>query len=117
MIRCFCLIDLGNESQKNSNKNWISLLQAISLFTDFEVNTYPKKVYRDIKGLDFGKHYSGFHNVWIFDFEPTTVLDLHELHRVIDLTPIICGLNETIEPSLHCLFTLNQDKNIHFLYM
>jgi hypothetical protein len=117
MIRCFCLADLGSESQKNTNKNWISLLQAISLFTDFEINKYPRKIYRDLNGLDFGENYSGFHNVWIFEFDTTKEIDLYDLERVIDLTPIICGLNETAKPPINCLFTLNQDKNIHFLYM
>ena len=61
MIRCLCLFDLGAE--QNPSKNWISLLQAISLYCDYEIITHPKKVYRDIIGLEFGENYNGKSNV------------------------------------------------------
>ena len=83
MIRCFSLIDLGNET--NINKNWISLLQSISLYSDFEILCYPKKVCRDINGLDFGKSYSGFHNIWIFDFEDKKTKDTTSLEAHVDI--------------------------------
>jgi len=113
MIRCFSLIDLGNET--NINKNWISLLQSISLYSDFEILCYPKKVCRDINGLDFGKSYSGFHNIWIFDFEDKKTKDTTELEQIINYLPIISGFNETIELPLKCALTQTENKNICFL--
>ena len=51
MIRCLTLIDLGSET--NPNKNWISFLQSISLYGNFEIHTLPKKIYRDFQSLHF----------------------------------------------------------------
>ena len=115
MIRCLTLIDLG--SDQHPNKNWTSLLQAISLYCDFEITTQPKKVYRDIVGLEFGKNYNGFHNVWIFDFKPTKIIMLAELEQVIHHLPIICGLNETIDFSLKAALTDSENKNIVLIHM
>ena len=115
MIRCFSLIDLGSET--NINKNWISLLQSVSLYSDFEVLCYPKKVCRDINGLNFGESYSGFHNVWIFDFEDTKTADINELEQIINYLPIIGGLNETIKIPLKCVLTDTINKNVSLLYI
>ena len=113
MIRCLCLFDLGAE--QNPNKNWISLLQAISLYCDFEIQTQPKKIYRDIIGLEFGENYNGFHNVWMFDFAPTVDIKLDELEKVVHHLPIISGLNETIEFRLKCALIDSENKNIAFI--
>jgi len=115
MIRCFSLIDLGNET--SINKNWTSLLQSISLYSDFEVLVYPKKIYRDIDGLNFGESYSGFHNVWIFDFEDNKTTDTSELEKIINHVPIICGLNESIKIPLKVILTDTINKNISLLLM
>jgi len=113
MIRCLCLFDLGNE--QTPNKNWISLLQSISLYCDFEIITQPKKVYRDIIGLEFGENYNGFHNVWIFDFTPTKNIKLDELIKVVQHLPIVSGLNETIDFRLKCALVDSENKNIAFI--
>ena len=115
MIRCFTLIDLGNE--QNPNKNWIAYLQSISLYGDFEITNLPRKIYRDIKGLDFGESYSGFHNVWIFDILPNETFDIDELCKVMQHLPVICGLNETAKIPLKCALIDTENKNICFLLM
>ena len=40
-------------TEQHLNKNWIAYLQSISLYGDFEITNLPRKIYRDIKGLDF----------------------------------------------------------------
>jgi len=115
MIRCFSLVDFGTE--QNPNKNWISLLQGISLYTDFEILCYPKKIYRDVNGLNFGNNYSGFHNTWIFDFTCTSMHNTDEFEQVLNHIPIICGLNETTNFSLKTILTDTINKNISFLLM
>ena len=115
MIRCLTLIDLGSEHYPN--KNWISLQQSLSLCCKYEVTSFPKKVYRNIQGLDFGEQYVGFHNVWIFDFNPDEKIVLNELEKIVQYLPIICGLNETIEYHNKCALTDTEFKNISFLYM
>jgi hypothetical protein len=113
MIRCLTLVDIGTET--NPNKNWISLMQSISLYCDYEIITQPKKIYRDILGLEFGENYSGFHNVWIFDFKPTKNIKIDELSNVVHHLPIISGLNETIEFRLKCALIDSENKNICFI--
>lgn len=113
MIRCLTLIDLGSET--NPNKNWISLLQSISLYGNFEIHTLPKKIYRNLTGLDFGKNYTGFHNVWMFDFDTTEPLNIFEFEKVIQHLPIISGFNETIEFNIKCVLIDSEYKNTHFL--
>ena len=113
MIRCLTLIDLGTES--NPNKNWISLMQSISLYCDYEIQNFPKKIHRDLTGLDFGKTYSGFHNVWIFDFDSNQEIDIAELEKIVQHLPIISGLNETIKFDINCALIDSEHKNTHFL--
>jgi hypothetical protein len=113
MIRCFTLFDLGSE--QNPSKNWTSLLQSISLYADFEVISFPRKVYREITNLDFGELYVGFHNVWLFDFESKNNTNINDLSKIIQHLPIICGLNETVKIHLKCALVDSINKNISFL--
>jgi len=113
MIRCLTLVDIGTET--NPNKNWISLMQSISLYCDYEIITQPKKIYRDILGLEFGENYSGFHNVWIFDFNSNENINITELEKIVQHLPIISGLNDTIEFNLKCALIDSEYKNTHFL--
>jgi hypothetical protein len=112
MIRCFTLFDLGSE--QSPNKNWISLLQSISLYDNFEVVNLPRKIYRDIKGLDFGESYNDFQNVWLFDFSAKNA-NVDDLCKIIQHLPIICGLNETVKIPLKCALIDTENKNICFL--
>ena len=85
------------------------------MYCDYEILNYPKKIYRDINGLEFGESYFGFHNVWIFDFEPTVDIKLDELEKVVHHLPIISGFNETIEFHLKCALIDSENKNIAFI--
>jgi hypothetical protein len=113
MIRYLTLIDLGNEA--HPNKNWISVMQSISLYCNFEVHSYPKKIYRDLTGLEFGQIYSGFHNVWMFDFESDQDVDINELEKIMQHLPIISKLGETINFYVNCVLIDSDYKNTHFL--
>jgi|APCry1669192269_1035402.scaffolds.fasta_scaffold00441_8 hypothetical protein len=113
MIRCFTLFDLGTE--QNPSKNWTSLLQSISLYDDFEVINLPRKVYREIANLDFGESFTGFQNVWLFDFIIKSNTNINDLSKIIQHLPIICGLNETVKLPLKCALTDSENKNISFL--
>jgi hypothetical protein len=113
MVRCLTLVDLGTEI--NPNKNWISLMQSISLYCDFEIQNFPKKIHRDLTGLDFGNVYNGFHNVWIFDFDSNQEIDIIELEKIVQHLPIISRLNETIKFDINCALIDSDYKNTHFL--
>jgi hypothetical protein len=122
MIRCLSLFDISRSSSSkhtpNQLRNWHCLLQALSLYSKFTVDSYPTQIFRDISGLGFGKNYVGQHNVWIFDFEiQDTELDMNELSNIVHQIPMITLLEETANFSINCTDLYGDNQNIVFLLL
>jgi len=121
MIRCLSLFDISRSSSEhatNQLKNWHCLLQALSLYSKFTVESYPTQVYRNIDGLGFGKNYIGQHNVWIFDFEVQDVeLEIAELTNIVHQIPMITNLEESVKFPIDCTDLYGDNQNIAFLLL
>jgi hypothetical protein len=122
MIRCLSLFDISrissSEYAANQLKNWHCLLQALSLYSKFTVDSYPTKVFRDVNSLGFGKNYVGQHNVWIFDFEiQDAELDIGELLNIVHQIPMITSLEESAKFPINCTDLYGDNQNIVFLLL
>ena len=122
MIRCLSLFDISRVSSSkhaaNQLKNWHCLLQALSLYSKFTVDSYPTSIFRDISGLGFGKNYVGQHNIWIFDFEiQDAELDIGELLNIVHQIPMITSLEESIKFPINCTDLYGDNQNIVFLLL
>jgi len=120
MIRCLTLFDITRSSDHNSNqiKNWHTIIQALGLKSILTIHSYPKKVFRNIDGLEFGKNYIGNHNVWIFDFELENFNNnLEEICYMVDLIPMIQGLEESVKNLKNYTIADGENKNICFLLL
>jgi hypothetical protein len=126
MLRCFCLVDITHNGSgdlaKKQLKNWHTLLQTLCIRTGVIINNHPICVYRNINGLDFGECFSGFHNVWIVDFEledyskiSNEIDSLYYLKFDINGVPIIGNLENTAIFDKNCFFDGGKHRNICFL--
>ena len=120
MIRCLTLFDIsrtGDYHARNQLKNWHTLVQAIGLKSIPTIQTYPTKVYRKIDDIGFGKNYSGFHNVWLFDFDSDNFENNLETLETVDKIPMIINLEETIKDIKNYTVVSGENKNISFFYI
>lgn len=121
MIRCFTLFDItqNGDSQHihNQTRNWHTLLQTLSLRSPIIVDNYPKKIFRNVNGLEFGENFNGFHEMWMFDFQYDKKINLELIVKDTNYIPMITGLEETVILDKKCLISIGIDKNISFLYM
>ena len=121
MIRCMTLFDItrnGDYYAADQLKNWHTLLQAINLKSIPTIQSYPKKLFRNMDGLGFGKRYSGVEHIWMFDFDTDDFDgDLTELKNNIDLIPMITGLEETVTDLDNYTIINGDNQNIVFLLL
>lgn len=120
MIRCFTLFDItrinGDYHAKNQLRNWHTIIQALTTHSTVTVDNGPKKLFRNIDGIGFGSNYSGFNEIWVFDFEFNDItIDISAIENTINLIPMISGLTETVKNLQNYTITNGPDKNICFL--
>jgi len=120
MIRCLTLFDItrnGDYHAQNQLKNWHTLMQAIGLKSIPTIEAYPTKIFRNIDSMGFGKNYTGFQNLWIFDFNSDNFKNDAETLGSIDAIPMILGLEETAPNIKNYTVVSGENQNICFLFL
>lgn len=120
---CVTLMDItvtnvtrGESIQRNQQRNWESLIQALSLKTQIEVVVGPEKVENFQITSIFENFYDPIQTVWAFGFysekniytEDILISDCNNI-------PMITGLEETARFMLPITHTRGSLKNIYFM--
>ena len=120
---CVTLMDItvtnvtrGESIQRNQQRNWESLIQALSLKTQIEVVVDPEKVENFQITSIFENFYDPIQTVWAFGFysekniytEDILISDCNNI-------PMITGLEETARFILPITHTRGSLKNIYFM--
>lgn len=110
-----------NNSLRNQQCNWESVIQILSLRTQIMSASQSKILSSDVSDFKFGESYSGTHNIWYFEFiveyadvygsfnDPFKVL-INDFSKV----PVNIGLNETVSFPIPMFYTKDLYKNIYF---
>lgn len=110
------------ERMRNKQRNWETVVQVLGLRSQIMNARQLKTETVDLGIHEFGSDYSGKQRVWTFDFEvefenlylkdkdPYGVLKNDFSH-----TPIISGLDETINLITPIFHTNGPSKNIYFI--
>jgi hypothetical protein len=106
----------GESIQRNQQRNWESLIQALSLKTQIEVVVGPEKVENFQITSIFENFYDPIQTVWAFGFysekniytEDILISDCNNI-------PMITGLEETARFMLPITHTRGSLKNIYFV--
>ena len=109
-----------NERKRNQQRNWETVQQILSLRTQptiLETNDFVT----DLKKYNFGINYVGKHHVWTFKFG-VDYADIYQegndkfglIKSDFKLTPIILGLDETIQPEIAIFTPKGPWNNIYF---
>ena len=120
---CVTLMDItatnvtrGESIQRNQQRNWESLIQALSLKTQVEIVVGPEKVENFQITSIFENFYDPIQTVWAFGFysekniytEDILISDCNNI-------PMITGLEETARFMLPITHTRSSLKNIYFM--
>lgn len=107
----------GESRERNQQRNWESLLQALSLKTQVEIVVYPEKIENLNHITDiFGSFYSPTQTVWAFGFYSENNIYTEELlFKDCDQIPMILGLDETARFMLPLTHTDGFLKNLDFI--
>jgi hypothetical protein len=111
-------ITRGETLERNQQRNWESLVQALSLKTQIEIITYPEKIenFDILNPPIFGNLYANIQTIWAFGFYSESNVYTEELLvKDCDQIPMILGLEETARFILPLTHTLGSLKNIHFV--
>jgi len=108
--------------QRNQQRNWETVLQAVGLVTQPITLIEPHRTEVDVKWCEFGEFYEGVHQVWGWRFaiEHADVFvrnnnDVGILEELFEQVPVICGLEETARFILPIFYPYGAIKNIHFI--
>jgi hypothetical protein len=109
-------ITRGESIQRNQQRNWESLIQALSLKTQIEILAYPEKIeHFKINDSLFGNFYSSMQTVWAFSFYSESDVYTEELLvNDCDHIPMTLHLEETAKFMLPITHTRGTLKNLHF---
>lgn len=111
-------ITRGESDARNQQRNWESLIQALSLKTQIEIVIYPEKVenFNFTHSEIFGSFYSSIQTVWAFGFYSESDIYTEDLLNTdCDEIPIITGLEETAKFLLPLTHTSGTLKNLYFM--
>jgi hypothetical protein len=111
-------ITRGESDGRNQQRNWESLVQALSLKTQIEIVIYPEKVENFDISLSkvFGNFYGTIQTIWAFGFySERNVYNEDLLETDCDSIPIILGLEETARFMLPLIHTRGTLKNLYFM--
>lgn len=109
------------ERMRNKQRNWETVIQILSMRTQLLGVRILKTEKLDVKNFDFGEDYKGKHRIWAFEFD-VEYADLYlksddnygVLKNDFAQTPVITGLDETINLPLALFYTTGPGKNIYF---
>jgi|TARA_B110000977_G_scaffold12095_1_gene15510 hypothetical protein len=95
--------------------NWDTLIQVLGL----RANPEPQQGSMenvDVSTYEFGKTYTGKHNVWTYEFWlPDGSVSIDNLENDFDLVPYIADLEESFASTIHVFLTKNAEScNILF---
>jgi hypothetical protein len=106
---------------RDQQRNWETVLQAVSLVAQPISLIEPDYVEVDVKWTEFGEFFEGEHKVWTWRFavEHSDVFTRGEnevgvLEELFEQVPIICGLEETARFMLPIFYPYGGIKNIYF---
>jgi hypothetical protein len=109
-----------NELKRNQQRNWETVQQILSLRTQptiMETNNFVD----DVINYNFGINYTGEHKIWTFKFG-VDYLDIYQagpdkfglVKYDFQITPVILGLTETVQPELAVFTPKGPWNNIYF---
>jgi hypothetical protein len=110
-----------NEFERNQQRNWETVLQAIGLRAQPTIIDGPRAIEINLKYVKFGELYEGVHKVWAWNFsvEADGVFcrgddNLALLEQDFDKVPVITYLSETARFLLPIFYTQGAIRNIYF---
>ena len=111
----------ANEFQRNQQRNWETVLQAIGLRAQPLHMQGPECIEADVDRFDFGEFYQGQHKIWVwtFDVEHNGVFakdgnSIALLEHDFDKVPVTTYLSETARFMLPIFYTQGAIRNIYF---
>ena len=111
-------ITRGESLERNQQRNWESLAQALSLKTQIEIITYPEKIedFDIASPAIFGSCYAESQTIWAFVYYSEANIYTEELLiKDCDQIPMILGLEETARFMLPLTHAVGSLKNLHFV--
>lgn len=110
------------ERSRNQQRNWDTIVQAVSMRAQPVVLQSPKIIEVDATNYNFSPIYSGKIKVWTFKFGIETKDAYRKRNDPVGaladdchFTPLSTGLNESVTIFPECISTTNQ-INTYFLY-
>jgi hypothetical protein len=107
--------------QRDQQRNYETVLQAIGLVTQPNEVQAPVKTHAHMEWLEFGEFYRGEHTVWVWQFsvDHSNVFTIGtnpvgRLAEVFDQVPVITGLDETARFMLPIFYPYGAIKNVYF---
>ena len=132
LYTCYTLIDISKTNvtrsekvdtrERNQQRNYETLLQVISLRAQPVILESPEKLLnQDLVNYKFGGDFTGAHTVWRLVFGAEHV-DIYKslddptglLSEDLNHSPIISGLDESVNLSLSIFSTNKDSKNTYF---
>ena len=108
----------NNEKAIAQHANYLTFENCLQLRTNIVPGDAPKVEKINLANTNFGKNYSGNHNVWSMEFaiedraDPLPVNEIIDfIKEDIDLVPIINSLDETIGLTNSMFRTLDPETN------
>ena len=103
----------GTQLELNQERNWVTLNQCLGIRSLIKYYSKPTVEAVDVKGMGFGKKFTGKHNVWTFRFETDQDAVYGEncelLVDDLDAVPVIKNLAETINIDIAVFDTSSTD--------
>lgn len=113
---------VDQEFQRNQQRNWETVIQAMSLRTQPLMIKEPEVIEENLDDVSwFGEMYKGTHKVWVWQFavEHEDIFRLDNdpfgaLLKDFEQVPVITGLNETAHFMLPIFYPHGAIRNIRF---
>lgn len=110
-----------NEFERNQQRNWETVLQAIGLRAQPLHIQGPEWIQAEVDRFDFGEFYQGQHKIWVWTFsiEHSNVYEkdgnpVALLEQDFDKVPVTTYLSETARFMLPIFYTQGAIRNIYF---
>ena len=110
-----------NSKERNQQRNWETLVQALSLRVQLLTLSAPQLLSLDVTGSAFGSNFAGQQNVWTFKFGieqdgifANATRPFGTLESDFVNVPVITGLDETASIVTPTFCVSGPDTNIYF---
>lgn len=114
--------ELSNTKARNQQRNWETVNQILSLRAQLLQFDYVNQFTANLARYSFGINFKGKHKIWQFSFavEREDIFNIQQdrygkLKDDFSVTPVILGLNETIQLDIPLFFASGPNKNIYFI--